>query len=90
MSVMTQPGTIDDAVGLIPVTLLRAGQRGRVGEVLGAGGVVDRLRELGLRAGAVVEMVRSGSPCILRLGGQTLCVRSDEMTGVLVRTGGPF
>ncbi len=89
MSVMTQPGTIDEAWGLIPVTLLRAGQRGRVGEVLGAGGVVDRLREMGLRAGVVVEMVRSGSPCILRLDGQKICIRSEEMTGVLIRTGGP-
>jgi hypothetical protein len=34
-----------------------------------------------------VQMVRPGSPCIIRLDGQKLCVRSDEMAGVLVRTG---
>lgn len=87
MSVMMRPGEVDEAFGLVPLTLLRAGQRGRVGAVMGAGGVVDRLREMGLRAGVLVEMIRSGSPCILRLDGQKICVRSDEMTGVLVRTG---
>lgn len=49
--------------------------------------MVHRLREMGLRVGAVVEMIRSGSPCILKLDGQKICVRSDEMTGVLVQTG---
>ena len=87
MSVMTKPRELDDTFGLVPLTLLRSGQSGRIGEVLGTGRVVDHLRELGLRAGVTVEMVRSGSPCILKLDGQKLCVRSDEMTGVLVRTG---
>ena len=87
MALATQSSGVDETFCLVPLTLLRAGQRGRIGEVHGAGGVVHRLREMGLRAGAVVEMVRSGSPCILRLDGQKICVRSDEMTGVLVRTG---
>ncbi len=87
MSMPTPPVAMDDGFALVPLTLLRAGQSGRVGAVLGAGGVVQRLREMGLRAGAVVEMIRSGSPCILKLDGQKICVRSDEMTGVLVQTG---
>ncbi|MGE3819139.1 MAG: ferrous iron transport protein A [Isosphaeraceae bacterium] len=70
---------------LIPLTFLRTGQSGRVGEVVGSGGVVHRLREMGLCAGAQVQMLRSGSPCILCLNGQKLCVRSDEMAHVLVR-----
>ncbi len=87
MSLMMQPVEVDEMFRLIPLTLLRAGQSGRVGEVLGAGSVVDRLREMGLRAGAVVEMIRSGSPCIVRLDGQKICVRADEMAGVLIRPG---
>jgi ferrous iron transport protein A len=56
-----------------------------VGAVVGSGGLVHRLREMGLRAGVEVQVIRSGSPCIIRMGGHKLCVRSEEMTGVLVR-----
>jgi ferrous iron transport protein A len=87
MSMMSPTAEIDDPFALIPLSLLRAGERGRVSLVHGAGGVVQRLRELGLRGGAVVEMIRAGSPCILRLDGQKICVRSDEMAGVLVQAG---
>ena len=72
---------------LIPLMLLRPGQSARVGQVLGIGDVVHRLREMGLRDGAEVEMVRNGSPCIIRLDGQKLGVRSDELAGVLVNAG---
>ena len=54
---------------LVPLASLKAGQMGRIGEVLGGGDVVHRLRELGLRDGAEVQMVRPGSPCIIRLDG---------------------
>ncbi len=33
-------------------------------------------------------MIRAGSPCIIRLGTQKLCIRVDEAVGVLVRTAG--
>lgn len=77
-----------DLVALIPLSRLRAGQSGCVGEVLGGGGLVHRLREMGLRAGARVRMIRSGSPCIFRLEGQKLCVRADEVTNVMIRVVG--
>lgn len=72
---------------LIPLAFLRAGQTAWIGEVLGAGDLVHRLRELGLRDGAKVQMVRPGSPCIIRLDGHKLCFRPDEATSVLVRPG---
>lgn len=72
---------------LIPLTLLRPGQAGQVDQILGAGDVVHRLREMGLRDGSTVEMLRTGSPCIVRLDGQKLGLRSDELAGVLVRAG---
>ena len=61
----------------------RAG--GRVGEVLGTGDLVQRLREMGLYDGASVQMIRPGSPCIIRLQGQRLGFRTDDLARVMVR-----
>jgi hypothetical protein len=33
----------------------------------------------------MIEMLQPGRPCIIRLDGQRLCVRDDEMFSVLVR-----
>jgi ferrous iron transport protein A len=71
---------------LVPLSFLRRGQSGRISAVLGGGELMHRLREMGMRAGAEVQMVRTGSPCIIRLGGQKLCFRGDEVASVLVRT----
>lgn len=72
---------------VIPLSLLSAGQSAWVDAVLGGGDLIQRLRELGLRDGAEIRMVRPGSPCIIRLAGQKLCLRADELMGVLVRPG---
>ena len=55
-------------------------------QLVGPAEQVRRLEELGLRAGARLEMVRGGSPCIVRVDGSTLCFRDDELLRVLVRT----
>jgi Fe2+ transport system protein FeoA len=72
---------------LIPLSFLPAGQSAQVGEILGQPEQVHRLHELGLRGGSVIEMVQPGSPCIIRLGGQKLCFRADELMSVLVLAG---
>jgi ferrous iron transport protein A len=72
-------------VPMVPLALLRAGQAGRVGEVLGTGDMVHRLREMGLHDGAPVQMIRPGSPCIIRLRGQRLGFRTDDLARVMVR-----
>ena len=72
---------------LMPLNLLSPGQRASVGQVLGQPEQVQRLKELGLRDGATIEMVQTGSPCIVRLSGQKLCFRADELLRVLVRRG---
>ena len=72
---------------LIPLSLLPTGQSARVDQVLGLPDQVHRLEELGLRGGASIEMVQSGSPCIIRLAGHKLCFRADELLSVLVRQG---
>ena len=69
---------------LIPLHLLNPGDTGRIALLHGDPGEVLRLQELGLCQGATVGMVRGGSPCILRLGEQTLCLRTDGLLQVLV------
>ena len=70
---------------LVPLTVLRCGQIAEIGQLLGAPEQVRRLEELGLRTGARLEMVRSGSPCIVRVDGSKLCFRDDDSLRVLVR-----
>jgi ferrous iron transport protein A len=69
---------------LIPLSMLAAGDTAVVQSVVGSAELVRHLAEIGLRAGALLEMVRTGSTCILRLDGAKLCVRGDELLQVLV------
>ncbi len=71
----------------IPLNQLQGGHRAKVTELLGSPDQVHRLKELGLQTGACLEMVRSGSPCIVRLLGHTLCIRGCELLNVLVCPG---
>jgi ferrous iron transport protein A len=70
---------------LFPMHMLVPGQSADVGQVMGSPETIHRLEELGLRGGATVEMVQNGSPCIIRLAGQKLCFRAEELVQVLVR-----
>jgi Fe2+ transport system protein FeoA len=74
---------------LIPLDCLQTGEIGQVVEIVGRPEQVQRMREIGLRGGAEIEVVRSGRPCILRLAGQTLCFRASEFLNVLVRPAVP-
>ena len=55
--------------------------------VLGQPAEVHRLEEIGLRGGTNVQMIQPGSPCIIRLAGNKLCLRADELLSVMVRPG---
>jgi ferrous iron transport protein A len=68
----------------IPITQLRSGEVAEISQVVGPPEHVRRLEELGLRGGARLEIVRGGSPCIVRVAGATLCFRHDELLRVLV------
>jgi len=72
---------------LLPLNLLNLGQRARIDQVLGCPDQVHRLSELGMRVGTAVEMVQSGSPCIVKLDGNRLAFRDNEVISVLVRIG---
>ena len=84
MTAQTAMVQVEEAGEMVPLSLLRAGQVGRVGQVLGNVELVHRLREMGLYHGADVRMIRPGSPCILGLGGQRLGFRGDDLARVLV------
>ena len=68
----------------LPITLLACGQVAEVQQLVGPSEHVRRLEELGLRSGARIEMVRGGSPCIIRIGDSRICFRDDAQVRVLV------
>ncbi len=72
---------------LISLSALRPGQMAEISEVVGPLAHVRRLHELGLRVGAFIQMVRTGSPCILRVDGSTLCFRDDGSLRLVVLSG---
>jgi Fe2+ transport system protein FeoA len=71
---------------LVPLHTLRSGQIAEVGQLLGTPEQIRRLEELGFRAGARLEIIRSGAPCIVRVQGSKLCFRDDDSVRVMVRT----
>jgi ferrous iron transport protein A len=68
----------------VPLELLVAGETGVVVDVDGQPGLVVRLEEMGLHAGARVCMVRPGSPCILEINHQRFSIRFEDSATVLV------
>lgn len=73
---------------LVPLNLLRVGQKALVSQIMGLPEQVKRLAELGVRDGAHVRVVQSGSPCIIQLDNQRLCFRDCDLLSVLVRPTG--
>lgn len=69
---------------LIPIASLFPGQIAEVRQVVGRSEQIRRLEELGVRAGVMLEMVRGGTPCIVRVGATKLCFRDGELCSVLV------
>ena len=67
--------------------MLPTGSSARIGQLVGNPEQVHRLEELGIRQGETVEMVRSGTPCIVRLAGHKLCFRDSLLLSVLVEPG---
>lgn len=69
---------------LIPISSMSPGQTAEVRQIIGSSEQVRRMEELGVRSGAALEMVQSGTPCIVRLGATKLCFRDGELCSVLV------
>jgi ferrous iron transport protein A len=70
---------------LLPLDLVQTGEWAEVEEVLGEPVWVSRMAELGLRSGSKLQVLRQGSPCLLRIGGSRLSLRAKSGTRVLVR-----
>jgi ferrous iron transport protein A len=70
---------------VMPLDMLQSGQWADIAEVSGEAGLVGRMAELGLRAGCRVQVIQSGRPCLLHIGGSRLSVRGDCATQILVR-----
>jgi ferrous iron transport protein A len=70
---------------IVSINHLRRGEVAEISRLLGSPEQVRRLEELGLRVGVHLEIVRGGSPCIVRVAGTTLCFRHDELLRVLVK-----
>ncbi|TWT32942.1 FeoA family protein [Blastopirellula retiformator] len=75
---------------MIPLDLLPIGQSAEIAEVLGEQNDVKRLAEMGMRCGAVVQVVQQGSPCIVRVDGCTLCFRECAHLQVFVQPAATF
>ena len=84
MSLNCDSMLIDVPRQLAPLSSMARGQTALVAELVGRSDQVHRLSELGLRRGVEVEMVRPGSPCIVRFKGHTLCIRGNDLLNVLV------
>ena len=73
----------------IPLRLLRPGQWACVTRIAGPPEDVHRLEEFGLRPGTRIEMFRAGRPCILRLAGSKVCLRTERRLQVFVTPAAP-
>ena len=69
---------------LMPISSLLSGQIAEVRQIVGRPEQVRRMEELGVREGVALEMVRAGTPCIVRVGATKLCFRDGDMCSVLV------
>ena len=70
---------------LLPLECLEAGEWADVADVCGEESWVCRMAELGVRAGCRLQMVRSGCPCLLQVGGCRLSLRGECALQILVR-----
>lgn len=70
----------------IPLSMVQPGSVVRISQVVGGLDDVKRMAEMGLQAGTEVEMLQSGSPCIIRVGQSKLCFRPSDILNILVST----
>jgi len=68
----------------VPLSDLLPGQSAFVSRVTGKSDHVHRLEEFGLRGGIRIQMFRPGNPCIVRMAGNKVCFRADDLLRVLV------
>lgn len=70
---------------LIPLDMLKPGERAEVVEVTGDSAWVCRLAEMGLREGCQLTVLQPGATCLLKVADCRLCLRSGESAQILVQ-----
>jgi len=68
----------------LPLELLNPGEEARISDLEGGMETTTRLREMGLREGAQVRMLRAGTTCIIALGHQRVSFRGEDAASVFV------
>jgi Fe2+ transport system protein FeoA len=68
----------------VPLKQLAVGHAAHIRRIVGHPDHVHQLEEFGLRGGTKIEMFRRGNPCIIRLAGNKICLRADDLLHVLV------
>ncbi len=70
---------------IIPLRMLRPGDRASIDLISGQPDEVQRMEELGLSAGNEIEVLQQGCPCIVRCRGAKYCLRGNDCSCVWVR-----
>lgn len=71
---------------VIPLELLKSGERARVIDIDGDPALVTRLHEMGLQNDTQITMLQPGQPCLIAVGNHRLTFRGEEAAVVLVET----
>ena len=74
----------DSVSQILPIELLRQGERGFIHDLDGNEEVVHRLAELGLREQVELTMIQQGQPCIVCVGDHRLTLRLDPSLTIFV------
>jgi ferrous iron transport protein A len=69
---------------LLPLEMLRAGEEGRIAEVMGEPARVHQLAEMGLHRDCRVRMICPGQPCVMSVEGRRFSLRLNVDISVLV------
>ena len=69
---------------VVPLEFLSVGERGRICDLNGDRGLIDRLAEMGVRQGVEIHIVQAGSPCIVAFDNHRFSFRGDEAASILV------
>ena len=69
---------------VVPLEFRSVGERGRIYDLDGDRGLIDRLAEMGIRQGVEIHIVQTGSPCIVAFDNHRLSFRCDESASILV------
>lgn len=71
---------------VVPLELVSSGQSVEVVDVAGDPSWTSRIQEMGIRVGACLQVLRSGSPCMLQVGNARFCLRCTAGALILVRS----